>query len=75
MEATLDGKRIGYGSTTVFLVQVKRGVKASYKTKYKIVGDFGKAFLWYKGINVGNGYIKRLMSPNMNKPVICRQAS
>ncbi len=63
-EATLDGKRIGYSSETVFLVQVGKGYKGSYKTRYSIKGNLGQAVMYYKGINIGTGYKKRLLMPS-----------
>ena len=68
----LNGKRIGYSSETVFLIQVGKGSKGSYKTKYSVKGNLGQAVLFYNGVNIGNGYKKRLLSPAMNKPVLAR---
>ena len=58
----LDGKRIAYHSTTQFLVQVGKG-KSSYRTKYVIKGNLSQAVMYYNGINLGNGYKKRLLMP------------
>lgn len=75
MEATLDGKHIGYGPGTEFLVQVTKGHKR-YATKYRIVGNLHQAVLYYKAINIGNGYRKRLLMPSCSKnPVLARQGS
>ncbi len=71
---TLDGKKIGYTTETEFLVQVGRGPKGSYRTKYRIVGSLGRAMLYYNGINIGRGYKKRLLMPSCSrKPVIDQQ--
>jgi hypothetical protein len=75
IEATLDGKRIAYTDTTDFLVQVGRYSKGAYKTKYRIIGNLGQAVSWYNGINIGNGYKKRLYVPSFNKPLLAREAS
>lgn len=72
--AELDGKMIGYSSETEFLVQVGKGSSA-YKTRYRFVGNLGQAVGYYRGINIGNGYKKRLVSWAMNKPVLARQLS
>ena len=72
--ATLDGKRIGYCSETEFLVQIGRG-KSAYKTKYRIVGNLSQALLHYKGINIGNGYKKRLTMPSAKRPTLAKQFS
>ena len=71
---TLDGKQIGYSSETEFLVQVGKG-KSAYKTRYRFVGNIGQAVAYYRGINIGNGYKKRLVSWSMNKPLLARQVS
>lgn len=72
----LDGKKIAFASNTEFLIQVGKGNKGSYKTRLKFLGsDFTNGFMNYQGINIGNGYKKRLVSFNMNKPVIAKQLS
>lgn len=71
----LDGKKVAFSSETEFLIQVGRGLKGSYKTKYRIVGAIHQAVLIYKGINIGNGYKKRLLAPSMNKPVLAKASS
>lgn len=71
----LDGKRIGYHSETLFLVQVGRYRKGSFKTRYTFTGELGRAVMFYNGINLGNGYKKRLIAPSFNKPLLARQAS
>jgi hypothetical protein len=73
---SLDGKLIAYHSETVFLIQVGRGVKGSYRTKYTIKGDIGEAVLYFNGINIGNGYKKRLLMPSCSRnPILARAAS
>jgi len=70
----LDGKRIAYTDMTEFFVQVGRG-KGAYKTRYKITGNLSQAVWYYRCINVGNGYKKRLYVPTFNKPLLARQFS
>lgn len=72
---TLDGRRISYHDQTEFLVQVGKGKKGSYETKYRIVGNLSQAVFWYNGINIGNGYKKRLVAPSLNKPVLAKESS
>lgn len=72
--ATLDGKQIAFSSETEFLVQVGKG-KGAYKTLYRFVGNLGQAVGYYRGINIGNGYKKRLISWAMDKPVLARELS
>lgn len=72
--ATLDGRRIAYANTTVFEVQVGRG-RSAYHTRYSIIGNLAQACLYYRGINIGNGYKKRLLAPGFNKPVLARAFS
>jgi hypothetical protein len=73
--ATLDGQRIAYTDETVFNVQVGRYSKGSYKTRYAIVGNLGQALFYYKSINIGHGYKKRLLVPSFNKPILAQEAS
>lgn len=73
--ATLDGKQVAYSSETEFLVEVGKGSKGAYKLRNKIKGNLGQAVFLYQGINIGNGYKKRLRAPSMNKPVLARQFS
>lgn len=67
----LDGKRIGYSSQTEFLVQVGQPGR-SYKTKYRFVGDLHQAVFYYRGINIGPGFQKRLLMPSAKKPVLAK---
>lgn len=75
IEAELDGKKIAFTSETPFLVQVGKGSKGSYKTRYSFVGNLAQAVAWYCGINIANGYKKRLLAPTMKKSVLARQFS
>lgn len=68
----LDGKEVVYNTTTEFLVQVGKGAKGSYKTKYRFEGNLLQAVMWYNGINIGNGYKKRLIAPSLNKPILAK---
>lgn len=45
----------------MFLVQVGR-YKSAYKTKWSF-DTLSQASLWYKSLNIGNGYKKRLINP------------
>lgn len=73
--ATLDGQQIAYCSKTEFLVQVGRGPRGAYKTRYRFEGNLAQAVAYYRGINIGNGYKKRLLAPSMNKPLLARAFS
>ena len=72
--ATLDGKTIAYGDTTVFEVQLGRN-QGSYRTRWSFTGNLAQAVFYYNAINIGNGYKKRLRAPSFNKPVLARQFS
>lgn len=74
-ENELDGKKVAYHSETEFLVQIGRYRKGSYSTMYVIVGDLAMAVRYYNGINIGNGYKKRLIAPSFNKPLLARAES
>ena len=71
----LNGKPIAYCDETEFLIQVGKGDKGAYKTRYHIVGDLGRAVMYYRAINIGNGYKKRLLMPSASKPLLARQFS
>lgn len=72
--ATLDGKRIAYTDDTTFEVQVGRG-KSGYTTRYSFKGNLHQAVLYYRGINIGKGYKKRLVMPDAIRPVLARAFS
>ena len=74
LTATLDNKRSAYTDETEFLVQVGKG-RGSYSTRYRLVGNLGQAVLYYRCINIGNGYKKRLLAPSFNKPTLAKQFS
>ena len=73
-EATLDKKKIAYSSESIFLVQIGKG-KGSYKTKYTVKGNLAKAVMLFNGINIGNGYKKRLFAPYFNNKTLARKLS
>jgi hypothetical protein len=67
----LDGKPIAWSSETMFYIEVGRG-KGSYKVRNAIKGNLAQACLIYRGINIGNGYKKRL---SMDDKVLGRHTS
>jgi len=71
----LDGNKIAYTNESVFAVQVGRHSKGAYKTKYSFTGDIGRAVFYYRCINIGEGYKKRLVCWTLNKPVLAKAAS
>ena len=74
--ATLNGKPIAYTDETVFLVQVGKGSKGAYRTRYAMKGNLGQAVAWYNMINIGNGYKKRLYMPSCSRnPVLAKASS
>lgn len=68
----MNGTMIAYCSGTVFCVQVGKGNKAGYKTRYTFKGNFDKARFYYESINIGRGYKKRLV---MSGKVLAKEAS
>jgi hypothetical protein len=72
--ATLDGKRIAYTDDTKFEVQVGRG-KSAYTTRYAFTGNLHQAVMYYRCVNIGRGYKKRLVMPDANRPVLARAFS
>ncbi len=67
-----DGRKIAYSAATVFLVQVGKGKKGAYKTKYLITGNLSQAAIMYDGINIGYPYKKRLIMPSAKRLVISK---
>ena len=70
----LDGKKIAYSEETMFLVQLGKG-KGSYQTKWHFKGSLSQAVSYYNGLNIGNGYKKRLLMPSSPKPVLAVKRS
>ena len=69
---TLDGKKIIFHCDALVEVQIGKG-KSSYKTKYTFEPhNFPSAVFHYNGINIGNGYKKRLVCWSLNKPILAR---
>ena len=69
---TLDGKKLAYTSETLFLVQVGKN-RSAYRTRYSFTGNIHQAVTYYRSINVGRGYKKRLYVPSFNKPTLAKQ--
>lgn len=68
--AEVDGAPVHYTSDTQFLVQLGRGAKGSFRTKFSTVGNLGQALLFYQGLNIGVGYKKRLLKVTKPKPQV-----
>lgn len=68
---TLDGKQLAYTNQTEFLVQIGKN-RGAYRTKWRFVGNIHQAVAYYRGLNVGLGYKKRLVMPSAKKPVLAK---
>lgn len=66
----LRGQELTYTDKTVFLIQVGRGSKGAYSTKYRVTGKIRQACMYYEGINIGNGYKKRFLVEGVKKPYL-----
>lgn len=72
----VNGRNFSYSDSTNFLVQVGKGEKGSYHTRYSFTGDINQAAFYYQCINIGNGYKKRfVMEDNGIKRMIVRAFS
>ncbi len=71
----IGDKRVAFTNESVFLVQVGRYAKGTYKTKHHIVGNIHLAYMYYNMINISLGYKKRLYCGSFNNPVIVKQSS
>ena len=72
MVAVINDMEIEYTEETPFRVQVGRGDKGAYRTRFLFCGRPGQAVAYYNAINIGNGYKKRL---KVESKVIARQFS
>lgn len=70
--ATLDDKPIVYADETIFMVQIGKGKKGTYWTKYRVVDNLIRAVKLYYSVGIAYGYKKRL---TMNGKVLSRQFS
>ena len=68
---TFNNEPLAYTNKTMFLVQVAHDGGA-YKTRYSFEGDIHQALFYFKGINVGNGYKKRLYAPSLVPSLLAR---
>ena len=75
LTSELDGKKIAYSSETVFIIQLGKGPKGSYRNRMSFKGNLARAVLWYNSLNIGYGYKKRLIMPSSKKPVLARHKS
>jgi hypothetical protein len=77
-EGTLDGKKIAWNDDpengNTFRVEVGKG-RGKYKTRYTFRGNLAEACKYYRCINIGLGYKKRLVCPEFNKPTLARAFS
>lgn len=74
-EYILNGKSIIFHKKNVILIQVGKG-KQTYKTRYSFTAnEFSNCVMLYNGINIGNGYKKRLVCNELNKPLLARVIS
>lgn len=72
--AVLNGVEIAFTNKTLFLVQLGKD-NGAYKTKWTFEGDLANAVFYYKALNIGRGYKKRLIAPSFNKPLLARSFS
>ena len=71
---TIDDRKVAYTSETLFLVQLGKN-RGAYRTKWTFKGDPFEAAKYYRGLNVGLGYKKRLLMPNAKRPVLAKQTT
>ena len=71
---TIDDRKVAYTSETLFLVQLGKN-RGSYRTKWTFKGDPFEAAKYYRALNVGLGYKKRLLMPNAKRPVLAKHTT
>lgn len=76
LTASIDERIIEYTSETVFLVQTGR-YSGSYRSRFKIVGNINEAWWYYRAINIGRGFKKRILmeGSGSKRKVLARQFS
>ena len=62
----LDGNEIHYDETTKFHVQTRKN-EGPWEDEYVLTGDLPKAAMYYRCINIGPPYTKRLYAPSFAK--------
>lgn len=77
VQAQIDGKIVHFTPQAKFRVEVGHGPKGSYKPRYSFTGNAAQACFYYRGINVGRGYKKRLVLQDVgqNPMVLAREFS
>ena len=76
----IDGKDYTYSEGDRWRVEVGKGSKGKYDSRYTLDNP-QQSMAYYNGINIGNGYKKRLVllrAENLTVPfrtVICKEAS
>jgi len=74
-EYDLDGKKIKFHHSNIIKVELGKG-KSSYKTKWSFEAkQFSNAVFYFNCLNIGNGYKKRLVCNELNKPLLARAFS
>lgn len=75
MHVEINGKtfEFEYNAYTKFKIQVGKG-KSSYDNRF-VTGNLNQALLLYNGINIGNGYKKRLLLDNPNLITVLAKAA
>ena len=71
----LDGRVVKYTSESVFHIETGKGKRASYKPRASFVGNLGQAVAWYRMLNIGYGFKKRLVCWTLPKPILARSWS
>ena len=72
---TFNNDHVIFFHNAIIEVQIGKG-KSIYKTKYQFnASEFGRAVFMYNGINIGNGYKKRLLCKTLIKPILVRTFS
>lgn len=71
MTITINNVEYDVEEETKYQIQVGKN-KSRYENVYVIIGNSTQAVMYYKGINIGNGYKKRLL---IDGKVAARNAS
>jgi hypothetical protein len=74
-EYELDGSKVAFHRDNIIMIQIGKG-KGSYEdTHTYLAPDFPRAVMHYRCLNIGNGYKKRMVCWDLNKPILARYRS
>lgn len=70
-EYELDGKKVSFHKDNIIEVHTGKISSHRYSKKWQFTPkEFSKAMIHYNGLNIGNGFKKRLICYQLQKPLL-----